>query len=63
MFSCNLRASLNFPQIKQWCVEAGNGIEISYIDKMARIEPTKLDESNIFWGAFKSVLVDDLYKL
>ncbi|XP_055906622.1 aminoacylase-1-like [Eupeodes corollae] len=41
-------------KIKTWCTEAGGDVEVFYELKEPRIEPTKLDESNIFWTAFKS---------
>lgn len=47
--------------IINWCKQAGDGIEIQFIQKLARIEPTKLNDDNLFWLAFKKVLVDDLY--
>lgn len=45
--------------LKKWCKEAGGNIEIEYEQKEPRIEPTKIDESNIYWTAFKSA-IDDL---
>jgi aminoacylase len=44
---------------KNWCTEAGGDIEYSFGQKGPYIEPTKTDESNIFWTAFKKT-VDDL---
>lgn len=44
-----------------WCKQAGDGIEVQFIQKLQRIEPTKLDDKNQYWLAFKKVLVDDLY--
>lgn len=46
--------------IHDWCNQAGQGIHIEFIDKLQRIEPTKLDANNPYWIAFKEVLVDDL---
>ncbi|XP_055389609.1 aminoacylase-1-like [Condylostylus longicornis] len=46
-------------QLKQWCEEAGGGIELEYEQKEVRVEPTKIDSSNKFWVAFKKT-VDEL---
>lgn len=46
--------------ISEWCKEAGDGIEVEFIQKLQRIEPTKLDANNVYWMAFKKVLVNDL---
>ncbi|XP_063705600.1 aminoacylase-1-like isoform X2 [Culicoides brevitarsis] len=40
-------------KIRKWCEEAGGDIEIEFGHKLNRVEPTKLDESNVFWMAFK----------
>jgi aminoacylase len=39
--------------INQWCKEAGPGIRIEYEQKQPQIPPTKLDNSNPYWIAFK----------
>ncbi|XP_068897319.1 aminoacylase-1-like [Tenebrio molitor] len=39
--------------INQWCKEAGPGIWIEYEQKQPQIPPTKLDNSNPYWIAFK----------
>lgn len=41
-------------QIRDWCEEAGGGIEIEYEQKEKFVPPTKLDESNPFWTAFEA---------
>lgn len=41
---------------KQWCTEAGENIEYEWDLKDPFIPPTKLDESNIFWPAFKAAV-------
>ncbi|XP_055855884.1 aminoacylase-1-like [Episyrphus balteatus] len=41
--------------IQTWCKEAGGGVEVVYEIKEPKVEATKLDSSNIFWTAFKSV--------
>lgn len=46
--------------IYDWCKQAGSDIEITFINKLQRIEPTKLDDNNPFWVAFRNVLVNDL---
>lgn len=40
-------------QIDKWCEESGGGIEIKFIYKDERVEPTKLDDSNPYWIAMK----------
>lgn len=47
-------------EILRWCDEAGGDIELIYEQKDAFIEPTKIDDSNPFWIAVRSALVDDL---
>jgi len=39
--------------INQWCKEAGEGVWIEYEQKEPQIPVTKLDNSNVFWTAFK----------
>ncbi|KAF2893524.1 hypothetical protein ILUMI_12649 [Ignelater luminosus] len=39
--------------LNEWCKEAGDGVWIEYQQKRPRIPPTKLDESNPYWIAFK----------
>ncbi|XP_031625181.1 aminoacylase-1-like [Contarinia nasturtii] len=46
--------------IFEWCKQAGEGVEVEFIQKLQRIEPTKLDANNMYWMTFKKVLVDDL---
>lgn len=43
-------------QLNKWCEEAGGGIEIEYEMKDPPIEPTKTDETNIYWVAFKGAM-------
>lgn len=47
--------------IYDWCKQAGPDIEVTFINKLQRIEPTKLDEGNPYWVAFKRVLANNLY--
>lgn len=46
--------------IRDWCRQAGPGVEMEFICKLQRIQPTQLDESNQYWMAFEKVLVGDL---
>jgi aminoacylase len=39
--------------IDQWCKEAGPGVWIEYEQKEDQVTPTKLDNSNPYWLAFK----------
>ena len=39
--------------IKRWCEEAGTDVTYSFGEKNPKVEPTKLDDSNPFWIAFK----------
>lgn len=38
-----------------WCREAGEGVTISFEQKNPKIESTKLDDTNPYWIAFKSI--------
>lgn len=44
---------------KKWCDESGEGIVYEFEQKEPKVQPTKLDKSNIYWGAFKKA-VDEL---
>jgi len=46
-------------QFRKWCEEAGGDIEIIFEQKMPEISPTKIDNTNPYWTAFKQT-VDDL---
>lgn len=46
--------------IDQWCKEAGPGVWIEYEQKEDQVTPTKLDNSNPYWLAFKDA-TDKLY--
>jgi aminoacylase len=41
--------------VKSWCMEAGD-VEYEFDLKDPYIPPTKLDESNIYWHAFRSAV-------
>ncbi|CAD7089930.1 unnamed protein product [Hermetia illucens] len=43
-------------QLEKWCEEAGGGIEITYESKEPYVPPTPIDDSNIYWKAFKGSL-------
>ncbi|EDW15005.1 aminoacylase-1 [Drosophila mojavensis] len=43
-------------QIRDWCEEAGGGIELDFEMKCPFVQPTKIDESNLYWVAFKRAL-------
>jgi len=40
-------------QIRDWCEEAGGGIELVFEQKDKYVPPTKVDETNPFWLAFE----------
>lgn len=46
-------------QIRDWCEEAGGGIDIDFFRKEPYIKPTKLESSNPYWLAFKAA-IDEL---
>jgi len=41
---------------KKWCDESGEGIVYEFEQKQPKVPPTKMDKSNIFWGAFKEAV-------
>lgn len=41
-------------QIRKWCLEAGDGTEIVFTQKTKFSNPTKLDDSNVFWPQFQN---------
>ncbi|KAM8703844.1 hypothetical protein ACLKA7_008468 [Drosophila subpalustris] len=43
-------------QIRKWCAEAGEGIEVVFEAKEDYAVPTKIDASNAYWLAFKQAL-------
>lgn len=47
-------------QLNRWCTEAGSGVTLVFNSKAPRIEPTKIDDSNPFWIAFKEAVENDL---
>ncbi|XP_017873802.1 PREDICTED: aminoacylase-1A-like isoform X3 [Drosophila arizonae] len=43
-------------KIRDWCEEAGGGIELVFESKEPFVPPTKIDASNPYWLAFKQAL-------
>lgn len=43
---------------KAWCVEAGDDIQYEWDFKDPFIKPTNLDQTNIYWNAFKSAVAE-----
>lgn len=43
---------------KEWCVEAGEDIQYEWDYKDPFIKPTNLDQTNIYWNAFKSAVAE-----
>ena len=41
---------------KKWCEESGEGIVYEFEQKQPKVPPTKTDESNIYWIAFKKAI-------
>ncbi|XP_037028851.1 aminoacylase-1-like isoform X1 [Bradysia coprophila] len=46
--------------VNRWCEEAGGDIDIFYESKKPKVEPTKMDNENPFWVAFKHCICDEL---
>ena len=40
--------------INRWCKEAGEGVRIEFLHKPPKVQPTILDETNLFWMNFKN---------
>ncbi|XP_059622565.1 aminoacylase-1-like [Phlebotomus argentipes] len=59
----NLDHEAFFRQLQDWCAEAGGGIEMVFARKDKKSPVTKLDDSNIFWVAFKAVADEMQLKL
>lgn len=47
-------------RIRDWCAEAGDGIELVFEWKEPYVAPTRIDASNPYWLAFKKAM-DELY--
>lgn len=56
-FDVRLSVDINVEEIEntvnKWCKEAGEGVRIEFFKKSAFIQPTKIDENNPWWVAFK----------
>ncbi|KAF2880505.1 hypothetical protein ILUMI_25676 [Ignelater luminosus] len=54
---CRIAITVDLEQfeatLNKWCKEAGEGVWIEYQQKDSQVPPTKLDESNPYWIAFK----------
>lgn len=42
--------------LRSWCDEAGSGIEYSFEQKQPKVQPTKTDDSNIYWMSFSKAI-------
>lgn len=51
-----LISKISWKKLSQWCQEAGGNITIDYIARKDREKLTKVDDTNPFWMAFKSVI-------
>lgn len=40
--------------VKEWCRNAGPGVNVKFKDNPIRVKPTKVDNSNPWWVAFKT---------
>lgn len=49
-------------QIRDWCTEAGSGIEFEFERKDESSPATKMDASNPFWTAFENSLTEQLVR-
>ncbi|KAK9875951.1 hypothetical protein WA026_011052 [Henosepilachna vigintioctopunctata] len=56
-FDCRIPSSYNHKEfedmLSQWCTEAGGDCDIEYHQKDEPVLDTSIDESNIFWNAFR----------
>lgn len=39
--------------VRKWCEEAGKGTTLEFIEKSPFIQPTKINEENLWWVKFK----------
>lgn len=46
-------------RLKRWCEESGEGITFVWEQHQPKVAPTKTDDSNIYWVAFKKS-IDEL---
>lgn len=40
--------------INKWCEEAGDGVMFEFLERSPRITPTRVDDKNPWWIAFKN---------
>lgn len=66
-FDCRLAIDVDHDafenMLKTWCREAGGDIDIEFVNKRPKVQPTATNDSNPFWKAFRETLVDDLLVL
>ncbi|XP_023954496.2 aminoacylase-1 [Bicyclus anynana] len=59
-FDIRLALSVNFEEfenmIKQWCIEAGDGVTYEFEQKDVYVAPTSVDSTNPYWVAFKAAI-------
>ncbi|XP_045449959.1 aminoacylase-1-like [Melitaea cinxia] len=59
-FDLRLALSVNLEEfentIKQWCKEAGDGVTYEFDQKDEYVPPTSVDDTNVYWTAFKSAM-------
>lgn len=57
---CRLPASTDHNEfehmIRGWCEEVGEGVKLEFIRKEPKVEPTRADESNQYWMAFRKAM-------
>lgn len=42
-----------YDQLNDWCRDAGEDVTMEFLIKSPFVEPTKLDDSNVFWIEFE----------
>ncbi|XP_045769333.1 aminoacylase-1-like [Maniola jurtina] len=59
-FDLRLALSVNVVEfenmMKQWCSEAGDGVTYEFLQKADHVAPTRVDDSNPYWVAFKAAV-------
>lgn len=43
----------NNESVEEWCRNAGPGVKVQFKDNPIRVKPTKIDNTNPWWIAFK----------
>lgn len=58
VFDCRVSLDTDIKEFEKWirsvCEEAGDKVHLDLLDTLEKIEPTKLDEENIWWVTLKS---------